>query len=246
MPPKPFDVKQVAKLFDDTLSQVRAQNGNLHGDAVNWLKDARKAIMRDIEKEYYVLAQSVANPLSRPAWADGVTPLTLLSSPIPPALNAYTPAFTDNLTNLLVDCGFKASARPFTNILINIVFPAPPPMAARGKPPVVPKTMEVEDEFSKFSKKNQSKNKKLKGGEDEDEKKPVFMAEGFGRILSTVREGTKSEAPENSSLSSVGKKRGRAAVKQEEDTDGRRLRSATRASSTATVRASTRKRVKLA
>ncbi|KAJ7612204.1 hypothetical protein FB45DRAFT_1009414 [Roridomyces roridus] len=248
MPPKPFDVKQVAKLFDDTISQIRAENGNLRGDAVDWLKAARKKVMNGLERSYSELAQSVGNPLLRPAWIDGATSLALYSDEIPPAMAAYTPAFVDNLQNLLVDCGFNASAQglgvPFYKIVIEIMFPAPPPGVAQGA--VVPRTMEVDDEFSKFSKKknhgnNKSKNKK--GGEDEDEKKPAFMAEGFGQLLTTVREGTKSEAPEDS----VGKKRRRTAVKQEEeDTDGRRLRSATRASSTATVRASTRKRVKLA
>lgn len=50
-PGKPFDLKQVAKLFNDTLSAIRDGGPEaLEPDAKEWLKAARHQLMRDVEK----------------------------------------------------------------------------------------------------------------------------------------------------------------------------------------------------
>jgi hypothetical protein len=56
MPPraKPFDLKNVAKLFNDTIAAIRDDTPDfkaLEPQAIEWLKAARYKLMRDLEQE---------------------------------------------------------------------------------------------------------------------------------------------------------------------------------------------------
>jgi hypothetical protein len=47
------DLKQVAALFNDCIEAIRNErHDNLHETAVQWLKDARYQLMRQIESQY--------------------------------------------------------------------------------------------------------------------------------------------------------------------------------------------------
>jgi hypothetical protein len=54
-PEPPVDLKQVAKLFNDTLAAIRHDApdfGALEPYATEWLKDAQDKLMRDIQAAY--------------------------------------------------------------------------------------------------------------------------------------------------------------------------------------------------
>ncbi|KAJ7510654.1 hypothetical protein B0H11DRAFT_2269245 [Mycena galericulata] len=261
MPPraKPFDLKQVAKLFNDTIAAIQAPE-NLEPKAIEWLKATRYALMRDIENKYYELEKGLNDPLLLPAWVSPTNSLDLLvGAPIPALLAEYSNAFIDNLLTLLKDCGFQncSSSPCLPYIWLRIRFPAVVAPAAENAPAVViPQTLKVDDEFSRLAR------GAGRGRGDTEDRKPsvgAFTATRFGNLLADARRDTASPAP------SASKKRRRDSptVKEEEEgaDQGRRLRSVTlanssvsarlrsvtRASSTATLRSSVgngRRRVK--
>ncbi|KAJ7754303.1 hypothetical protein DFH07DRAFT_822992 [Mycena maculata] len=249
MPPskKPFDLKNVAKLFNEALSVIRDEVSptaeELEPQAIEWLKAARYKIMRDLEKSFYDLENARNNVALRPRWVDPKYTLVLLTEGVPAVLRPYNPAFTTNLTTLVTDCGFNVVTSGGgdlgSGIGVWIRFLA---QVVENLPahPVFPQTLHVEDEFSRLA----------QGKVEQDRKTSVgaFTATNFGRLLGEVRGETA-----NGASPSISKKRRRAAgtVKEEPEDERRRLRSVTRASSTATLRSNAddvlrgvRKRVK--
>ncbi|KAF7357938.1 hypothetical protein MVEN_00840400 [Mycena venus] len=250
----PPNLKQVGQLFHQTIAAMRDDTpdmATLKPQAIEWLKATRLKLMRDIEQAYYSLENSRNTPLSQPAWAlDPAQPLYLTTNSFPPVLEPFRQAILNNLGALLRDCGFEhiSSSALGSWINLSIYFPA----QLTGAPAArnAPQTLFVEDEFSRPA----SGRKKIGGG--------TFAAGNFGRLLIDARgesgntSGTVKEEEENTSGSNPGgsKKRRRASrttkeegeeendvrVKEEGDeTEGRRLRSATRASSAVTLRSDT-------
>ncbi|KAJ7277139.1 hypothetical protein C8J57DRAFT_1713625 [Mycena rebaudengoi] len=223
----PIDLKQVGKLFDETLAAIRYNAPDidaLEPEAIAWLKTARYTIMRGIESAYYELERSRNVPMSHhPIWVNPSSPLFLATQAVPTLLYPYGNAFRDNLATLIQDCGFtKSSARNIKSVItVQIYFPARQHVAA--EPPAVTRALHVEDEFSRM------------GGEGE---RTEFSATAFGRLLTDAR-GDDSTGNDTSSPS-VSHKRRRPfhAVKEESESEGTRLRSATRSSSAATLRSS--------
>ncbi|KAJ7092947.1 hypothetical protein B0H15DRAFT_947758 [Mycena belliarum] len=245
MPPRAFDLKQVGKLFDEALASIRdnpLDNETLEPAALAWLKTARYTMMRAIEKSYYDLARSVDNPAFRPSWVDPAVPLYISIAAVPIMLKPYERLLMDNLMGLLRACGFAScQALPGFGLGVNILVQFPAGPAPPGPPPqalVLPASLHVDDEFSRMA-------AGARVGRDTG-----FAAGDFGRLLVGVRGGGKTPA--------AGKKRRASrAVKDESDDERPRLRSITRASSSATsrtlrsrsstaiVRTSGRKRVKV-
>ncbi|KAJ7460399.1 hypothetical protein B0H11DRAFT_1923996 [Mycena galericulata] len=70
-PAMPVDLKQVAKLFDDTLAEVWDNTldvETLEPQAMEWLKAARHKLICDLERHFYSLDGSRHTPLSQPLW----------------------------------------------------------------------------------------------------------------------------------------------------------------------------------
>ncbi|KAJ7776001.1 hypothetical protein DFH07DRAFT_798996 [Mycena maculata] len=239
MPPppnKPFDLKSVARLFNDTIRVVReGPTPDFDPAAIEWLKAARHKLMRDIETHYYELEKALHNPSSQPAWIDPQKSLCLLTTMIPDVLEPYKFAFLANLVALVKDCGFNvcnSDAGPWIGLYIR--FPTQVGEHPTA-PAAVPQSLHVEDEFSWLAQGD--------GGRDRKPSVGAFTATNFGSLLAGVRGET--ETTPNTSLA---KKRRRASgpVKEEPEEEGRRLRSMTRASSAETLRSHRggRKRVK--
>ncbi|KAJ7252138.1 hypothetical protein B0H12DRAFT_626350 [Mycena haematopus] len=209
-------------------------------------------LMRDVEEEYYKLERTRNTPLSQPSWAvDPAQPLAFYTNKAPTVLEPYRSAMSDNLNSLLKDCGFQSMLSPWCtmgSIALYINFPAQ--IAAAAAAPQVPRTLHVEDEFSR----SRGGRKRISAG--------AFGAGNFARLLADARNdgAAASGGSSSNSGSSANKKRRRTSrsVKEEDDDDDdgdddnrSRLRSVTRASSAATmrsnpgsVRRSDRKRVK--
>ncbi|KAJ7913149.1 hypothetical protein B0H13DRAFT_2326545 [Mycena leptocephala] len=154
MPPraKPFDLKNVAKLFNDTIAAIRDDTPDfkaLEPQAIEWLKAARYKLMRDLEQEYYKLDRARDTPMSQPAWAlDPAKAIHLQPAPLPTVLQAYRPVIRDNILTLLKDCGFTHCSSPALDpgwMFFQIRFPAQ--VAAAPPPPLY-----VKDEFSRLAK----------------------------------------------------------------------------------------------
>ncbi|KAJ7913174.1 hypothetical protein B0H13DRAFT_2005471, partial [Mycena leptocephala] len=238
MPPraKPFDLKNVAKLFNDTIAAIRDDTPDfkaLEPQAIEWLKAARYKLMRDLEQEYYKLERARDAPMSQPAWAlDPAQAIFLQPVPLPTVLNAYHPAIRENLLTLLKDCGFNHCSSPALDpswMFFQIHFPAQ--VAAAPPPPQQPPPLCVKDEFSRLAKGGAVKSRPGVGG---------FSGSNFARLLTDARERMRRRAS-------------RIVKEESDDEEARpRLRSVTRASSAATLRESSsvntrrsgRKRVK--
>ncbi|KAK6996966.1 hypothetical protein R3P38DRAFT_3221494 [Favolaschia claudopus] len=278
--PAAFDLKQVGQLFNDTIDAIRddADVDALEPDAVEWLKGARYRLMREIEQAYYSLERARDTPMSQPAWAlDPTEFLHLSTTPVPGPLKPYIPAMLDNLRELLTACGFHARVDTLVWwITVNISFPAKVTVGAAGASHPKKRTLHIDDEFSMAGGKRRqittagsglftggnfarlvesrrdtgdgagSSRKRRRGSrvvkrEEEDDDDD----EGNGKETGRIDVGL-SKRP--------GRRRGSGVIKQEDsEENGRRLRSATRASSSATLRSasepqttrrSTRKRVK--
>ncbi|KAJ7936087.1 hypothetical protein B0H13DRAFT_2304165 [Mycena leptocephala] len=130
-PEQPVDLKQVAKLFNETLAAIRhdvPDFGGLEPYATEWLMDAQDKLMRDIETAYYKLERARNMPLSLPHWAvDPSKPLTLWTDPLPGVLEPYCREICANLLRLLTECGFphcEASSCGGLGIAVLLHFPA--------------------------------------------------------------------------------------------------------------------------
>jgi hypothetical protein len=254
------DLTAVGRIFHDTLAAIQNDTPDIVGlkpQAVEWLKAARYKLMRDIESKsvnlnpfgwlsylrllfsYYQLEALRDTPLTRPQWMirNSGQPLLLQTNAIPTLLDPYKPAFCDNLSELLKSSGFQhhtvSNTAYYNTISIAINLPAQAALAAVGREQQAPRTLHVEDEFSRAAK-----------GKGRAE---IFAASKLGRLLISGRE----ESAVVVSTARTSRKRGRG-VKDEEDAaeeegavkeetvgdGGRRLRSVTRASSIATLRSS--------
>ncbi|KAJ7673868.1 hypothetical protein DFH06DRAFT_1318984 [Mycena polygramma] len=243
MPPrKIFDLKSVGKLFDDTLAAIEAEiptNRALKPEAIEWLKAARYKLMRDVEQAYYQLEAS-RNTLSRPVWANRQAPLYLCTSMVPTLLEAYRPAFGDNLRQLLQSCGFPIPGPGLGvaggAIIFAITFAAEltAPPQNRGAEDAPPAQLHIDDEFSKLA----------EGGKCVS----AFAARNFGQLLVDAR---RDDPGVGGSTSGTKKKRRRPSrtpkdesdpeptgKEEVDDDERRRLRSVTRATSAATLRSS--------
>lgn len=142
--------------------------------------------------------------MSQPAWAlDPAQHLFLYTQP-PPVLEPFCAAITENLETLLKDCGFKVV--PYTNaclISFSIYFPAQ--LAA---PPRAPRTLHVEDEFSRSA-----------GGGDGDggtgASAGSFAAGNFARLL--------IEARNEGAGATVNEEANDQGVKEDKDDDSQRV-----------------------
>jgi hypothetical protein len=271
MPPraKPFDLKNVAKLFNDTIAAIRDDTPDfkaLEPQAIEWLKAARYKLMRDLEQEcvdfkylhipsytssrYYTLERSRDTPMSQPAWAlDPAQAIFLQPVPLPTVLNAYRSAIRENLLTLLKDCGFNHCSSPALDpswMFFQIHFPAQ--VAAAPPPPRQPPPLYVKDEFSRLAKGGAVKSRPGVGG---------FSGSNFARLLTDARgeKGAGDSPDDDDTAAGPSKKRRASRIAKEESDDEEarpRLRSVTRASSAATLRESSsvntrrsgRKRVK--
>ncbi|KAK7042748.1 hypothetical protein R3P38DRAFT_2892048 [Favolaschia claudopus] len=151
----PFDLKQVAKLFNDAITTIRDDTPDLEGEAVAWLKKARYKLMRDIETSFYELEKSIQAPLLRPAWAvDPASSLSLLTDCYPAILKPYYSQMGDNLLQLLKDCGFhhavwsEGGGVMDDRFFFYISFPLQLTEAGTSPARQDEKTLYVEDEFS--------------------------------------------------------------------------------------------------
>ncbi|KAJ7289214.1 hypothetical protein C8J57DRAFT_1277036 [Mycena rebaudengoi] len=172
--PEPFDLKQVGALFSHCISVIRDENKsvNLEPLAIEWLRNARHDVMRQIEKQYYALANSRGKPLLQQPWAvDPSTPLVMLTPVAPHVLQPYFPAFRDNLFQLLKDCGFHSEVTATTStFLIYIRFPR---QLGNDDSSEIPHTLHIDDEFSRTA-----------GGDAGSAIEPsLFMGSAFGRLL---------------------------------------------------------------
>ncbi|KAJ6627679.1 hypothetical protein B0H10DRAFT_1993719 [Mycena sp. CBHHK59/15] len=178
--PDPFDLKEVGALFNHCISKVRAESQalDLEPMAVEWLKAARFMLMKDIEKQYYRLANSA--PENRPSWAlDPAKTLIVYTENPPILLKPYFPAFDANLLALLHVCGFHATSSTHCSAVeerfyFHISFPAQ--LGDGATEHAAPRTLYVDDEFSRPADGNtHSGAKAVEAG--------PFMSSAFGRLL---------------------------------------------------------------
>ncbi|KAJ6628491.1 hypothetical protein B0H10DRAFT_1990143 [Mycena sp. CBHHK59/15] len=242
MPPRtnPVDLKQVGKLFKDTLASMRGDAldaDELQPEAIAWLKAARCKIMLQIQDAFYQLDRARDTPLSQPHWVDPAYPLYVYADPVPVVLRQYQNAFRNNVAALMLECAFENCTTAFTSntLYVSIVFPAAPRIAAAAL-----QTLDVDDEFSRMVEGAKADRKPAIG---------AFAATDFARLLGAAR----GEGSGGSKSGAAKKRRAPSEIKDEseDEAEGLRLRSMTRASSTATlrptvgnVRRSARKRVK--
>ncbi|KIM89329.1 hypothetical protein PILCRDRAFT_813260 [Piloderma croceum F 1598] len=142
----PLDMKQIAGLFNDCIETIRNEkHNNLEQMAIDWLRDARYKLMRDIETEYYKLAASIANPTQQQGWAlyphDKLTIHTIRYASI---LRLYATAITNNIQELMDTCGFNSTvtainASEYGFCSVDIKFPA------RLRNEDIPRTLRVKD-----------------------------------------------------------------------------------------------------
>ncbi|KAJ7141647.1 hypothetical protein C8R46DRAFT_1233774 [Mycena filopes] len=145
-----FALSDIARLFTTAIEAIRKDTPNVEPQAIEWLKAARHALIRDIEKAYYTLEQSRNTPLTQPAWAADPTRPLLLWTDVPPAvLRPYSAAMATNLLTLLKDCGFTRVEGPFKlvngTISFGIRFPS---HGSRPPSPDLSRLIHLEDEFS--------------------------------------------------------------------------------------------------
>ncbi|KAJ7354521.1 hypothetical protein DFH08DRAFT_933983 [Mycena albidolilacea] len=230
-----FDLKQVGKLFNDTVSAIRDDTPDmdaLEPQAIAWLKSARYKLMRDVEEAYYELERTRDTPMEQPAWALDPAESLYLRAQLPPLLEPFRTAITQNLEILLRDCGFQVrAAYPSLGwVAFTIHFPAQ--LAA---PPQALRTLHVEDDFSArpAGRGGGGGRKRKKGGAGS------FAAGNSARLLIEARGGSAAHATVNTEEEDEDEDSDDQGVKEEEDEDQgrrRRLRSTTRASSAATLR----------
>ncbi|KAJ7017275.1 hypothetical protein C8F04DRAFT_1406096 [Mycena alexandri] len=218
-PPARPDLKQVAKLFNDTIAAVRDEAPGIEAlepQAIEWVKSARHNIMRQLEAAFYSLERTRDQPLNQPQWAlDPAQNLVLTTHRIPTLLSPYTQTDFDNCTPhiylyaqaplrpLVIEDEFSRPARQlrvgfgatnFARLLID----------ARG---------ETSGEADAPSTSKKRRGSRIPKKESDDDDPPSNLAAGKKRCTTC------------------------GAVKTEEsDDDSRRLRSVTRASSTLTLR----------
>ncbi|KAJ6582594.1 hypothetical protein DFH09DRAFT_1360433 [Mycena vulgaris] len=241
--PTPVDLKQVGKLFKDTLAAMRGDGldvKELEPQAIASLKAARCKIMLQIKDAFYP---------AYPLYAFTV------SDPVPVVLRQYQDAFRNNIAALMLECAFESCTTAYTLnaiLCVTITFPAPPPRIAAPQTPDAPQTLDVDDEFSRMA-----------GGANRAARSHsvgAFAATDFARLLGTAR--GQGQGAGGSGSGATKKRRASGKIKDENDlieikddsedeAEGPRLRSMTRATSTATlrstvgdVRRSARKRVK--
>ncbi|KAJ7035787.1 hypothetical protein C8F04DRAFT_1341761 [Mycena alexandri] len=171
--PAPFDLQQVAKLFNDTIAIIRDDRPDVEPQASAWLKSARYKLMRDLEKRYYELDRSRAQPLLRPDWAlDPRKELLLWTENLPAVLDSYKEPIRENLRTLFRDCGFHhcriTCDRQF---YIQIAFPA---QLTAGSPAPSSSPLHVEDAFSRF-------------GVDGEGRASAFSGTSFAQLLLETR-----------------------------------------------------------
>ncbi|KAJ7872998.1 hypothetical protein B0H13DRAFT_1895160 [Mycena leptocephala] len=203
----PVDLKQVAKLFNDTLAEVWDNTPDVETvepQAIEWLKAARHKLMCELERHYYSLDGSRHTPLSQPLWVQKPDVYSLTQG-----------------TNSLPAIRFR------------------PGLAAAAVPPHTPRTLYVEDEFSRHAPDG--------GGRIRIGAGP-FAASNFGRLLIDAQGESAGGSGERDSGRNNKRRRTSRPVKEEgsdnpivkeesnEEEHGRRLRSLTRASSAATLR----------
>ncbi|KAJ7252129.1 hypothetical protein B0H12DRAFT_1234006 [Mycena haematopus] len=96
-----FDLTQVGKLFDDAVAAIRDGTPDmdaLEPQALEWLKGARRKLMRELEETYYDLERTRNTPLAQPSWAiDPARKLSLSVGGVPAVLEPYRRAMGDNL-----------------------------------------------------------------------------------------------------------------------------------------------------
>ncbi|KAJ7929797.1 hypothetical protein B0H13DRAFT_1859279 [Mycena leptocephala] len=224
-----IDLTQVAKLFKDTLAEMRDDAPDfeaLEPQAIAWLKDARYKIMRRIEAAYYQLQRSRDTPLLQPRWIDPSRSLYISTDAVPILLEPYNPALLKNLTKLISDCGFANFRTEFFvgYITIHIQFPAHARVAVHAAPAAAD-VLHVDDQFSRMA----------DGEGDRNPSIGAFGASNFARLLDDARgEGSAG----NGSAPGAKNKRRRASrtFKDETDNEAPRLQSVTRASSASTLR----------
>ncbi|KAJ7192789.1 hypothetical protein GGX14DRAFT_406004 [Mycena pura] len=216
---------KVGQQFNDTLATIRAKaRRTLDAQAIDWLRAARYKVMRQLEASYHQLEQTRDTPASQPAYVDPAKSLVLRTDPLPNPLSPYSSAFQSNLRVLMKDCGFQhcsvgtMAAQPEWGICIIIRFPA--------QLPPLPQILHVEDEFSRRAT-AQEGDKAVVGASN---------ATNFGRLIDVRAEN--SSAPQGHASSS----RKRPRVASPDAGGGRRLRSATRANSSATRSGNMRRR----
>ncbi|KAJ7613618.1 hypothetical protein DFH06DRAFT_1242434 [Mycena polygramma] len=175
-----FDLKQVGRLFDDTISAIREDTpdmATLEPQALEWLKEARYKLMRDIESAFYELQRSRNAPLKQPAWAlNPSQTLALLTAKLPEVLKPFRGAIGDNLLILLKDCGFHHCTNSLyagPEFFLQIRFPAQ--VASAGAKNGPSRKLYVEDEFSQ------------RREEGRDNAPGPFSASEFGRLLTDAR-----------------------------------------------------------
>ncbi|KAJ6562755.1 hypothetical protein DFH09DRAFT_1082716 [Mycena vulgaris] len=183
-PSEPFDLKQVGKLFNDTLSVIRDEtpdNESLIPEAIVWLKAARTEIMRQIEAGYYELERSRRSPLLQPKWVDPSQKLVIFTQKIPTVLKPFAVAFVQNLDALMRACDLQNCETVYwfdDSILVRIRFPA---QLASPSSHGIPRTLNVEDEFSQST------------WDDQNPRTGGFTATKFTRLLMDARgEGVSS------------------------------------------------------
>ncbi|KAK7001355.1 hypothetical protein R3P38DRAFT_3048694 [Favolaschia claudopus] len=270
--PATFDLKQVGKLFNDTIAAIRDDTPDLDAlepQAIEWLKAARYQLMRDIEQQYYSLERTRDTPTSQPAWAvDPTQKLYLDTKALPPVLSPFRTTITHNLTGLLTACGFQATGFGFYGspyISIQISFPAQ--LAATGAQPQAQRTLHIDDEFScaggkggkrkrigsgpftagNFARLMIENNDAAASGNSEKSDSGSSAKRRRGSRVVKIEEDDEGDRDDDDSRSKGSRRRGSRLVKQEEESDneetnGRRLRSTTRASSTATLKSASEPR----
>ncbi|KAJ7261519.1 hypothetical protein C8J57DRAFT_1514045 [Mycena rebaudengoi] len=226
MPPRRLDLKQVGKLFKDTLAEmvnVAQDFDTLEPVAIEWLRAARLKMMRQIEARRL---DNARKQFRVPDWVDPGRGLIVLSDVVAQPLRPYVPAFCDNLRELLTACDFSTFSvtfeRYFFMIMVSITFPAQQRIAAHAHGAAAAK-LYVDDEFARMAEGTAQQDRKPGAG--------AFSATNFARLLAD-----ETAPPRNAAAGSNKRRRSSRTVKEEGEEEDTRLRSVTRASSAATLR----------
>ncbi|KAJ7627819.1 hypothetical protein DFH06DRAFT_1141638 [Mycena polygramma] len=144
---QPFDLKQVAQVFNDAVASIRDDTPDMEPQAIAWLKKARYKVICDLKKAYHDLEKSRDAPLLRPAWAvDPSETLYLMTEDLPKLLEPYRQAIGDNVRQLLTDCGFQHFTLVSRHLSMQITFPA---QLAQAAPTAgQPRALYIQDEFT--------------------------------------------------------------------------------------------------
>ncbi|KAG6873475.1 hypothetical protein C0995_015178 [Termitomyces sp. Mi166 len=105
------DLKQVSALFEACIAQIRSKpQQNFDKEAEQYIKNARVAVMKEIEKKFREIAQNADNPKLLPYWAiNSSTPLTILAPDHSRQMDSYIPTFKSEFQQLMDECGFNAT-----------------------------------------------------------------------------------------------------------------------------------------